>query len=193
MPQNDLAIENPWNIDYSQEIDNLNIKKLQRESEILILKQIIQTLRHGKSDYFVFNETSQGYDVPIQIKLNSSKLNLVHEILDKNKIYHNLRNSLAAKKSKVLGSVQKIFFEQVQSHLDEYDQLLSNIENKIINDSEDFCTENGLLMSTTHIECPESPEANGPDKILNELSGKSGQEQLSGKAKVLTLKGLYLD
>ena len=68
--------------------------------------------------------------------------------------------------------------------------MLSNIENKIIVDSENFCTENGLLMSTTHKGGPEALDADG---MINELPGKSGQEGLAGKAKVLTLKGLYLD
>jgi hypothetical protein len=68
--------------------------------------------------------------------------------------------------------------------------LLSNIENKILIDSENFCTENSLLMSTTH---KEFPEALDPGGMLIELPGKSAQDQLPGKAKVLTLKGLYLD
>ena len=186
---------NPWNIDWGAQIYSPMYKLDMRKYEILILKQTIQALQYKNSSYFVYSDQKKSYDVNINIKISRPKMILILELLEKNVIYIQLRSMIEAKKTQIQGTIENLFFNQVEIILNDYNKLLETINNKILIDEENFSNKNSILMS----ECStvDSNSHNDEEiKLFNYNNSEKGQNLNNGNdlmCKELTLKGLYLE
>lgn len=121
-------------------------KKLDRKNEIQILKEVMNILRHDSSEYFMYDSQKMIYVKKLNIKINGQVLEMLVEICEKNKVYHKLNAKIKAKRLKILGKVETLFYQEIENHMTNYDQLLQEIQQRIISDEKNFMWENSFLI-----------------------------------------------
>ena len=94
-----------------------------------------------------------------------------------------------------MGTIENLFFNHVETLLNDYGNLLQVIEKKILIDEENFSNKNSVFMSDISTE--DSISQNDDEmKIFNSGNSempKNAKNSTNLMAKELTLKGLYLE